>query len=45
MGTMRKIQKGQVRHIGKDVVKQSQFVRSIFGLAAVLLKHSDESFL
>jgi IS6 family transposase len=34
METMRMIQKGQVRHIGKDVVKQNQFVRGLFGLAA-----------
>ena len=32
--TMRMIQKGQVRYIGKDVVKQNQFVRSLFGIAA-----------
>ena len=31
---MRMIQKGQVRHVGKDVVKQNQFVRSLFGIAA-----------
>jgi transposase-like protein len=31
--TMRMIQKGQIRNIGKDVVKQNQFVRSLFGLA------------
>ncbi|CAN5251981.1 hypothetical protein BH10PSE19_BH10PSE19_18920 [soil metagenome] len=30
------IQKGQVRYIGKDVVKQNNFVRSLFGLTAVL---------
>ena len=34
METMRIIQKGQVRHIRKDVVKQNQFVRGLFGLAA-----------
>jgi transposase, IS6 family len=32
--TMRMIQKGQVRFIGKDVVKQNQFVHSLFGIAA-----------
>jgi transposase-like protein len=32
--TMRMIQKGQIRNIGKDVVKQNQFVRSLFGIAA-----------
>ena len=31
---MRMIQKGQVRYIGKEVVKQNSFVRSLFGLAA-----------
>jgi len=31
---MRMVQKGQVRFIGKDVVKQNSFVRSLFGLAA-----------
>jgi len=34
METMRMIQKGQVRYIGKDILKQNQFVRSLFGLAA-----------
>lgn len=34
METMRMIQKGQVRYIGKNVVKQNQFVRGLFGLAA-----------
>lgn len=34
METMRMIQKGQVRYIGKDIVKQNQFVRSLFGLVA-----------
>jgi IS6 family transposase len=33
METMRMIQKGQVRYIGKNVVKQNQFVRGLFGLA------------
>jgi transposase-like protein len=32
--TMRMIQKGQIRKIGKNVVKQNQFVRSVFGLTA-----------
>jgi IS6 family transposase len=32
--SIRMIQKGQVRYIGKDVVKQNNFVRSLFGLAA-----------
>jgi len=32
--TLRMIQKGQVRNIGKDVVKQNQFVRNLFGIAA-----------
>ena len=32
--TMRMIQKGQVRYIGKNVVKQNNFVRSLFGLVA-----------
>jgi hypothetical protein len=31
---MRMIQKGQIRNIGKDVVKQNQFVRSLFGIPA-----------
>jgi transposase-like protein len=31
---MRMIQKGQVSHVGKDVVKQNSFVRSIFGIGA-----------
>jgi len=34
METMRMIQKGQVRYVGKDIVKQNSFVRSLFGLAA-----------
>ena len=41
---MRMIQKGQVRYIGKDIVKQNQFVRCLFGLAAQL-KLSDNGFL
>lgn len=28
------IQKGQIRNIGKDIVKQNQFIRGLFGLAA-----------
>ena len=32
--TMRMIQKGQIRYVGKDVIKQIDFVRSLFGLAA-----------
>lgn len=32
--TMRMIQKGQVCYIGKDIVKQNQFIRSLFGIAA-----------
>ena len=32
--TLRMIQKGQVRYIGKDIVKQNQFVRNLFGIAA-----------
>tara|TARA_R110002110_G_scaffold415800_1_gene656290 strand:+ start:46952 stop:47284 length:333 start_codon:yes stop_codon:yes gene_type:complete len=31
METMRMIQKGQIRHIGKDVVKQNIFIRKLFG--------------
>ena len=34
METMRMIQKGQIRHIGKDIVKQNNFIRGLFGLAA-----------
>jgi len=34
METMRMIQKGQVRYVGKDVIKQNHFVRSLFGIAA-----------
>jgi len=30
METLRLIQKGQIRYIGKDIVKQNQFVRSSF---------------
>ncbi len=32
--TMRMIQKGQVRYVGKNVAKQNSFVRSLFGLVA-----------
>jgi hypothetical protein len=32
--TMRLIQKGQVRYVGKDVVKKNSFIRSLFRLAA-----------
>jgi len=34
MEAMRMIQKGQVRFVGKDIVKQNSFVRSLFGMAA-----------
>lgn len=34
MESMRMLQKGQVRYIGKDIVKQNQFVHSLFGLVA-----------
>ncbi len=34
METMHMIQKGQVRNVGKNVVKQNQFIRSLFGIAA-----------
>lgn len=34
MEAMRMIQKGQVRYVDKDVIKQNQFVRSLFGIAA-----------
>jgi len=34
METMRMIQKGQVRFVSKDIVKQNSFIRSLFGLAA-----------
>jgi transposase-like protein len=34
METLRMIQKGQVSHVGKNVVKQNSFVRSLFGLTA-----------
>jgi IS6 family transposase len=32
--TMRMIQKGQVRYVGKDIVKQNSFIRGLFGLVA-----------
>jgi len=28
------IQKGQIRYVGKDVVKQEQFVQNLFGIVA-----------
>ena len=31
---MRMIQKGQVRYLGKNVVKQNQFIRNLFEIAA-----------
>jgi len=34
METMRMIQKGQVRHVGKNIPKQNSFVRNLFGLEA-----------
>ena len=34
MEAMRMIQKGQVRHIGKNIVKQNQFVCNLFKIAA-----------
>jgi len=34
METMRMIQKGQVRFIGKEIVKQHQFIKNLFGMAA-----------
>ena len=34
METMRTIQKGQVRKVGKNVVKQRSFVFNLFGMAA-----------
>ncbi len=34
MESMRMIQKGQVRYIGKDIVKQNNFICNLFGLAA-----------
>lgn len=34
MEAMRMIQKGQIRHVGKDVAKQNSFVRGLFQLAA-----------
>jgi IS6 family transposase len=33
-GAMRMIQKGQVRHMGKDIIKQNSFIRNLFGIAA-----------
>jgi transposase-like protein len=43
--TMRMIQKGQIRNIGKDVVKQNQFVRSLFGIAACSMIRFLRNFL
>jgi IS6 family transposase len=34
MEAIRMIQKGQVRHIGKDIIKQNSFIRNLFGIAA-----------
>ena len=34
MEAMRMIQKGQLRNIGKDIVKQNDFICQLFGLAA-----------
>jgi IS6 family transposase len=34
METMQMIQRGQVRYVGKDVIKQNSFIRSLVGLAA-----------
>jgi transposase-like protein len=34
MESMRMIQKGQVRYVGKNVLKQNSFVRGLFGLVA-----------
>ncbi len=34
MEAMRMIQKGQVGFVGKNIVKQNKFVRSLFGIAA-----------
>jgi transposase-like protein len=34
METMRMLQKGQIRNVGKNVIKQNNFVRSLFRLAA-----------
>ena len=34
MVSMRMIQKGQIRYVGKDVVKQDQFVQNLLGIAA-----------
>ena len=34
MEALRMIQKGQVRYVDKDVIKQNQFVRNLFGIAA-----------
>ena len=34
MEAMRMIQKGQIRYVGKDVVKQVKFIENLFGIAA-----------
>jgi IS6 family transposase len=34
MESLRALQKGQVRNVGKDVAKQNRFVSSLFGMAA-----------
>jgi len=34
METMRMIQKGQIRYVGKNIIKQRQFVQSLFYLTA-----------
>jgi IS6 family transposase len=34
MEAMRMIQKGQVRHVRKDIIKKNSFVRNLFGVAA-----------
>ena len=34
METMRMIQKGQVRNVGKNIIKQRSFVFNLFGIAA-----------
>ena len=34
MESMRLIQKGQIRHVGKNVVKQMNFIQALFGIAA-----------
>ena len=34
MESMRMLQKGQIRNVGKNITKQNSFVRNLFGLAA-----------